>query len=191
MDITVVNVSIKSLRPNYNSLSEWLLDKNHVYIGSPVQWVKGATSNIWENPFSTESFGLTRSLVLYESYVLGTPALRDELISLQGKSIGCWFDSSSQCHGHVLKKLVEENLSHQTANPGASLLKTPSHPFDRKTVYEAKRKYFEDMRRSKSSIDIIEIIQNVDRETHLKMYKLLTDMKFDTLSPSQQQIYIT
>lgn len=200
MPITIVNVSVKNLRPKYANLTDWLKDENHIYIGNAVQWVEGANANMWVNPFSIESFGLERSLVLYESYILGTPELLEGLPSLQGKSLGCWFDFHPQrgstqrvpmrCHGDVLKKLVEERIDSDCANTSTYSIQKPSQLVDRKLVSAAKVKYFEDRTKNKSTEDIHDVITSVDPEIQLILYKVLTDIEFDRLSPARQSDYI-
>ena len=48
----VINIKKQYLVPEYNSLSEWIEDDSHVYIGRNMTfYVDGAHSSKWANPF--------------------------------------------------------------------------------------------------------------------------------------------
>ena len=80
-----------------------------VYIGRP---------SIWGNPFSHLP-GKGDILVdsredaidLYEMWIRGSPELRSQLSTLDGKVLGCWC-APLCCHGDVLLKLIEELHEH-------------------------------------------------------------------------------
>lgn len=73
-----------------------------VYIG------RGST---WGNPFTVEQYGRDMCIWLYESYIRerlrNEPALRSELMSLDGKVLGCYC-KPKRCHGDILVSIIEE-----------------------------------------------------------------------------------
>jgi hypothetical protein len=107
----VINVKVANLRKmGYTSLEQWLHNPDHVYIGRHVQYVSGATSSKWRNPFpvgeSRGKYSLDESIVRYENHVLTTD-LVNQLGELDGKILGCWC-KPSKCHGDVLVKLLQK-----------------------------------------------------------------------------------
>lgn len=111
----VVNVKVKDIRPMYDNLADWMHDPDHVYIGRKgIVFINGARfpkeDSIWANPFrivGTE----TRSDVIhkYEKYITERldrdPTLVEKLLSLKGKTLGCWC-KPEPCHGDILVKLI-------------------------------------------------------------------------------------
>ena len=72
-----------------------------VYIGRPSKW---------GNPFEIGKDG-TREEVIekYESYIMNTPNLINDLQELIGKILGCWCKPKA-CHGDILQRMVEDEL---------------------------------------------------------------------------------
>ena len=61
----------------------------------------------WANPF--EKLPKGESLEKYREYVLSQPKLKDSLIELKGKVLGCFCERHERpCHADVLCELVEE-----------------------------------------------------------------------------------
>lgn len=114
--MAVVNVKVAHIRPQYDNLKEWMQNPNHVYIGRKgIVFIDGKRfpekDSFWHNPYKIEA-GVTREQVLYwyEVYIrnnLVHDYVRQELLSLKGKVLGCWC-APEPCHGHVLLKLIEE-----------------------------------------------------------------------------------
>ena len=106
--MSVVNVKVQHLRPEYQNLENWLLDDNHIYIGRDMSfYVKGATKSKWHNPFRVgKKHSLDESLKLYEAHVRGS-GLIDEIEELRGKILGCWCKPNG-CHGDVLLRILNE-----------------------------------------------------------------------------------
>lgn len=107
---TVVNVRVKHLRPEYNSLEEWLgANPKHVYIGRGMgAWVRGAEQGSpWANPFSAKKYGREECIKQYRKYILESPQLLRQLETLRGCVLGCWCKPEA-CHGDVLVELLEE-----------------------------------------------------------------------------------
>ena len=116
MATTVVNVKVKHIRPKYANLKEWVADPDNVYIGragivfiDKVRFPK--TGSVWKNPFKIGRDG-DRSTVKekYETYIrdkIVREDLKDDLLALKGKNLGCWC-APEGCHGDLLVKLIEE-----------------------------------------------------------------------------------
>lgn len=110
----VVNVKVSSLRPQYNHLADWMRNPNNVYIGRPgVVFINGIRfpkeRSIWANPFYIKFSTRADVLEKYEMWIRKTlndkPELKNELLKLDGKKLGCWC-WPERCHGDILKKLL-------------------------------------------------------------------------------------
>jgi hypothetical protein len=123
----VSNVKVQYIRPKFHDLKEWMDSPNNEYIGrAGVVFIDGTrypkASSKWANPFKIgKDGGRDEVISKYERYLddqLETnPELRDELIQLNGKSLGCWcvnkvcFGCETEpvlCHGQVLLKKIRE-----------------------------------------------------------------------------------
>jgi hypothetical protein len=116
--MSVVNVKVQYIRQNgYNDLSQWMKDENNVYIGrAGIVFINKERfpkqSSIFCNIFKVGKDG-TRDEVInkYEDYIrrkiIEDPNIKNELLKLKGKTLGCWCKPES-CHGDVLLKLINE-----------------------------------------------------------------------------------
>jgi hypothetical protein len=114
---TVVDVHVKSIRPKYNNLEEWMNDPVNVYIGRRGVLILNSKrfppkDSIWANPYKIKG-DETREVVLekYETYIRdrleNDPSLVEQLLMLEGKRLGCWCSGLS-CHGNILVRLIDE-----------------------------------------------------------------------------------
>jgi len=112
----VVNVKVGHIRPKYDNLSIWVKDPNNVYIGrkgivfiDSVRFPK--EDSIWANPFKINSETLREDVIVkYESYIrdkIENGGYKEALLSLKGKTLGCWCKPDT-CHGDLLIKLIDE-----------------------------------------------------------------------------------
>ena len=127
MMTTVVSVKVKHIRPAYDNLKEWMADPQNVYIGrGRIVFIDGERyppdDSVWANPFKIDRDG-TRDEVLakYRKYIVKKidEGLRDELLALEGKRIGCWClgdgsasqnalsDTKIVCHGQIIVELID------------------------------------------------------------------------------------
>jgi hypothetical protein len=115
--MSVVNVKVKYIRPEYENLKEWMEDSNNVYIGRKgIIFIDGKrfpqNNSIFANPFKI-SKDETREQVIdkYEDYIreiINNDAnIKSELLALKNKNLGCWC-APEPCHGHVLLNLISE-----------------------------------------------------------------------------------
>jgi hypothetical protein len=115
--MSVINVKVKYIRPEYNNLQEWMNDMNNEYIGrrgiifiNKERFPK--RDNVFANPFKI-SKTISREEVIdkYKQYIEqrleNEPLLVKELLKLKNKTLGCWC-APEQCHGHVLLELIEK-----------------------------------------------------------------------------------
>lgn len=121
MAASVQNVKVVFIRQKgYHDLRAWMADPNNVYVGrSGVVFVKEADGtqrrwppqeSVWCNPFKVGRDGSREEVLDQFETLLATrleasPALRDELIKLEGKHLGCWCKPEG-CHGDVLTKAI-------------------------------------------------------------------------------------
>jgi len=120
---TVVNVSVKHLRPTYNNLEEWAKQPNHVYIGRKNRYGKyPTTSSEWCNPYmlsktktrecdcaSVENQLRDDIIEKYRMYLMKKLEDPDTLARfklLKGKTLGCWC-KPLDCHGDVIVRLLD------------------------------------------------------------------------------------
>ena len=111
---TIVNVKVKNIRPTYDTLSDWMKNSHHEYIGrSGVVFINKERfpkkASMWANPFTVKTEGRDKCLELYEAWVRdkikkeGT----EELKKLKNKVLGCWC-KPEKCHGDILIKILNE-----------------------------------------------------------------------------------
>jgi hypothetical protein len=70
-------------------------------------YVPGTVASKWANPFKVEDHGRDGCIQKYKEYILGNEELMKDLLSLKGKTLGCWCKPEA-CHGDVLVELVEK-----------------------------------------------------------------------------------
>jgi hypothetical protein len=111
---TIANVKVKHIRPTYKTLSNWMENPNHEYIGrGGVVFINKERfpkkSSQWANPFKVKKEGRDKCLELYDIWLRekidreGT----DELKKLKNKVLGCWC-KPDKCHGDILIKILNE-----------------------------------------------------------------------------------
>lgn len=75
------------------------VEKYDVYIGR---------STIWGNPFKVGKHGSREEVIeKYRQYALDSPLLMSQVMSLDGKVLGCWC-RPKPCHGDVLIEIIEQ-----------------------------------------------------------------------------------
>jgi len=124
----VWNVKVNKIRPEYKNLHDWMSDPNNVYIGrGGVIFIDRkrfpGKASIWANPFKIGRDGKREAVMTkFEQYLRDllekNPSMKDELLKLQGKNIGCWCvdsptkecddDSKLVCHGQLLIRIMKE-----------------------------------------------------------------------------------
>lgn len=115
--MSVINVKVAYIRPQYNNLKEWMADPNNVYIGRRgVVFIDGSRyptiGSPFANPYKIGKDGIREEVSQkYEIYIRqlikNNPSIKTELLNLKGANLGCWCAPES-CHGDVLLKLIEE-----------------------------------------------------------------------------------
>ena len=121
--MSVVNCKVQYIRPNYNNLKEWMNDSNNVYIGRRGVLIIDKqrfpqTSSNFANPYKIGKDG-TREEVLtkYKEYITkkleNNNTLLNELLSLKGKTLGCWC-CPELCHGNILLDLIDKLINTYT-----------------------------------------------------------------------------
>lgn len=116
--MNIVNVKVAHIRPKYDNLKEWMKDSSNVYIGR-----RGVVlidkrrfpekDSIWANPFKIGDMTREEVIKKYEVYIRKRleeePELKEQLLSLKGKTLGCWCKPEA-CHGDVLMRLIMEYI---------------------------------------------------------------------------------
>lgn len=114
--MSVVNVKVANIRPQYANLKEWMEDKKNVYIGrAGIVFINGERfpkeNSIWANPYKVgKEYTRDEAIMLYKFYIrekIITQHLQSQLLELKDKQLGCWCAPES-CHGHVLLELINE-----------------------------------------------------------------------------------
>ena len=114
--MSVSNCKVKYIRPTYNNLKEWMDDVNNVYIGrAGVVFIDKQrfpkTSSNFANPFKIGKDGDRDDVIKkYKVYITekleNNISLKNELLTLKGKNLGCWCHPEP-CHGDVLLEILE------------------------------------------------------------------------------------
>ena len=90
----------------YSSFGERIEDPQSVYIGGNVQkYAHSHIPSLWVNPFYGYYHG-EEANKLFESFIRNNDVLKQCLLQLKDKIIGCW--CTTGCHGEVLIKLYKE-----------------------------------------------------------------------------------
>jgi len=117
--MSVCNVKVKFLRPQYNNLKEWMQDENNVYIGREgIVFIDNERfpkkRSPWANPYKVGKDGnLEEVLEKYRNYIK-TQNL--DIETLRGKNLGCWCISCGktdeifpvECHGQILLEMLQK-----------------------------------------------------------------------------------
>lgn len=121
--MSVVNCKVKYIRPEYNNLKDWMDDPDNIYIaragiifitnkdtGKKGRFPKA--SSVFANPFKIGRDGTREEIIeKYREYIETkleqSPELITKLVSLRGKTLGCWCYPEA-CHGDVLLELIEK-----------------------------------------------------------------------------------
>ena len=118
--MSIVNVKVSNIRPIFSNLKEWINEPNNFYIGrAGVVFIDGvrfpSKQSIFANPFKInkkENGDGSRDEVItkYKNWInqqiQHDPKIKSELLSLKGKTLGCWC-KPEKCHGDVLLELIE------------------------------------------------------------------------------------
>lgn len=94
-------IRVAELRPEYDTLVDWLLTPNHIYIGR-FNRVKGAAHSPWANPYPLSKYTVDESLALYKQHVINREL---DVSTLGGLVLGCWCPPNARCHADVLIEL--------------------------------------------------------------------------------------
>lgn len=115
--MSVDNVKVVYIRPEYENLKEWMANKNNIYIGrGRIVYINKQRypekDSIFANPFKiNDNQTREKALELYEQYIrdkiTNNPYFKTELLNLKGKNLGCWC-KPEPCHGDILLRLINE-----------------------------------------------------------------------------------
>jgi hypothetical protein len=115
--LSLINVKVANIRPQYLNLEEWMKDKNNIYIGrAGVVFINGIRfpkeDSLFANKFKIGKDGTREEVIKkYKDWIkakiLTVQTFRNELLSLKDKTLGCWCKPES-CHGDVLIQLIEK-----------------------------------------------------------------------------------
>lgn len=115
--MAVVNCKVQFIRPKYDNLKEWMKDDDNVYIGrAGVVFVEKERfpkrASPFANPYKVGTHGTREEVIAkFRKYMVEKlevdPSLKDELLAMKGKTLGCWCKPDG-CHGDVLLELIEE-----------------------------------------------------------------------------------
>jgi hypothetical protein len=113
--MSVINCKVKFIRPKYQNLKQWTEDINNVYIGRRgIVFIDNERFPKKDSPFCNPfKMGKNSSrdevIKKYKEYILikieKEPELKNELILMKGKNLGCWCHPES-CHGDILLELI-------------------------------------------------------------------------------------
>jgi len=115
--MSVANVRVAHIRPQYDNLREWMADPNHVYVGragvvfiDKERFPKQASP--FANPFKVSAKRTrTQAVAEYERFIRQmlkkNKKLAEQFVALRGKVLGCWC-APDDCHADVLVKMLAE-----------------------------------------------------------------------------------
>ena len=113
--MSVVNCSVKNIRPKYKNLKEWMNDPNNVYIGPANRvLIDGERfpkyASPFNNPFKIGKHGDRNEVMKkYRKYMYKkleeSSGLLVQFVELKGKNLGC-FCKPHCCHGDIILELL-------------------------------------------------------------------------------------
>ena len=115
--MSIINVKVKHIRPEYNNLEDWMKDTNNEYIGRGgvvfINKIRYPSKNsIWSNPYKIDiNTSREEAIAKYDVYIRNKLKNNIELVEklkkLKNKRLGCWCYPEA-CHGNVLMKIIDE-----------------------------------------------------------------------------------
>jgi hypothetical protein len=97
-------------------MEEWMEDPNNVYIGRQgVVFINKKRfppkASNFANPYKIGKDGTREEVILkYKKYITeklkNNEALQQELLSMKGKTLGCWC-YPAMCHGNILLEFID------------------------------------------------------------------------------------
>ena len=115
--MSVVNVKVACIRPEYDNLEDWMKDPNNEYIGrGGVVFINKirypSKSSIWANPYKIDKNTCREEVIAkYDVYIRNKlkndVELVEKLQNLKNKKLGCWC-YPEMCHGNVLIQVINE-----------------------------------------------------------------------------------
>jgi len=114
--MSVVNCKVAHIRPQWQTLAEWIEDHDNIYIGrANIVFIGNRryppNGSPFANPFTIKDYGRDGALVRYEQWIrrelAAKPELAEQLLKCRGKRLGCWC-APEPCHGNILLKIIEE-----------------------------------------------------------------------------------
>jgi hypothetical protein len=114
--MSVVNVKVANIRKSgFANLQEWMNDENNIYVGrAGIVFIDGVRfpkqSSMFANPFKIGKDGTREEVIeIYknalEKQIAENPNMKEELLKLKGKNLGCWC-APEPCHGDILLELI-------------------------------------------------------------------------------------
>ena len=183
----VVNVKVKYLRPRYTDLRHWLSDPNNVYVGRHGRIfinkeIFHYSASIFNNPFPIDADNPRDTVIdKYRTYILdrlrNEPMLVNELLKLQGKTLGCWCKPDA-CHGDVLIEILNAYSSdlYKAAQDGMETL----------------HKYFQNNLPTESDLLIVySLTTNEESQALIGQYLFLLQNHLNTFYPWYPEKNIT
>lgn len=121
----VVSVCVSDIRPKYADLYEWMQDETNVYIArkgivfierNGIKFRYPPNDSIWANPYKISDTTSREDVIdLYRQHL--TKCIKsgkitvDQLLSLDGKTLGCWCKKNGAdipCHGDVIVEMINK-----------------------------------------------------------------------------------
>tara|TARA_B100001094_G_C18149555_1_gene782836 strand:+ start:491 stop:943 length:453 start_codon:yes stop_codon:yes gene_type:complete len=135
IETTIINCKVKYIRPYFKNLKDWIEHENNIYIGrkgivfvdtdkidenrKKIKERFPKKDSIWANPFKVkknnngDSDNRNIAIENYKKYIIKKiqdENLYEELLSLEGKNLGCWCKEPNKyvpCHGDILLQLLQ------------------------------------------------------------------------------------
>jgi hypothetical protein len=139
--MSVINVKVSNIRPEYNNLKEWMKNKNNYYIGrSRVVFIDNKRfpeeKSLFANPFKIGQDGNKNNVIKkYKEYILYkleiSTIIKNEFKKLKNKNLGCWCKPEEcQCHGDVLLELLDKYTIHEKFDGKCNICENESNEYD-------------------------------------------------------------
>ena len=121
----------------FKSLSDWVKQKDNVFIGSnSIKYLGTSEQSVFENPFH----GRENSIHLFKVYAENNKDLQKEIYKLKGKKyLGCWCQDRKQCHGKVIVELFENMMDKENNSNNNNIINNNNNNNNNNNSFESDK----------------------------------------------------
>ncbi len=115
--MSVINVKVVNIRPNYANLKEWMDNPENIYVGrGGVVFIDGKRfppqASEFLNPYKIGEHGSRDEVIskykeMIDHKINTVPNFKAKILNLKDKNLGCWCKPEA-CHADILFELANK-----------------------------------------------------------------------------------